>query len=91
MAWIKTVGVGMKNAYSHSKDIVYNHFPWTNPTDAQKDAIEKTAQAILTARAPYSDFSFADFYDKVTMPPELRKAHRENDGFVMRTYGFDKD
>ena len=59
------------------------------PTDEQKAVIEKTAQAILDARAKYPDCSLADLYDEVTMPPELRKAHQENDRAVMRAYGFD--
>ena len=50
--------------------------------------IEQTAQAILDARAKYPDSSLADLYDKTTMPPELRKAHKENDKAVMQAYGF---
>ncbi len=50
--------------------------------------IEATAQAILDARAKYPDCSLADLYDEVTMPPELRRAHQENDRAVMLAYGF---
>ena len=50
--------------------------------------IETTAQAILDARAKYPDCSLADLYDEVTMPPELRRAHQENDRAVMAAYGF---
>ena len=57
-------------------------------TDEQKAAIEKTAQGILDARALYPDSSLADLYDEVTMPKELREAHRANDRAVMRAYGF---
>lgn len=59
------------------------------PTDQQKAKIEQTAQAILDARALYPDCSLADLYDEVTMPPELRHAHRANDRAVMQAYGFD--
>lgn len=58
------------------------------PTDEQRAAIEKTAQAILDARALYPDCSLADLYDEVAMPPELRKAHQQNDKAVMQAYGF---
>ena len=75
--------------YRYSKDIVYNNFPWCQPTEEQKARIEVTAQAILDARAKYPDCSLADLYDEVTMPPELRKAHQENDRAVMAAYGFD--
>ena len=50
--------------------------------------IERTAQAILDARAKYPDSSLADLYDPVLMPPELRKAHQDNDRAVMQAYGF---
>ena len=54
-----------------------------------RDRVEQTAQAILDARAKYPDSSLADLYDETTMPPELRKAHKENDRAVMQAYGFD--
>ena len=41
------------------------------------------------ARALYPDSSLADLYDDLTMPPELRKAHQQNDRAVMEAYGFD--
>jgi hypothetical protein len=89
MAWMRTVCGRLKSDYSYSNTIVYNNFPWPNPTDAQKAKIEKTAQAILDARAQYPDSSLADLYDELTMPPELRKAHQANDRAVMEAYGFD--
>ena len=52
------------------------------------DRVPGTAQAILDARAKYPDCSLADLYDEVAMPPELRKAHQENDRAVMAAYGF---
>ncbi len=88
MAWMRTVCGRLKSDYRYSKDIVYNNFPWPTPTDAQKAAIEHTAQAILDARALYPDCSLADLYDEVTMPVELRRAHQANDKAVMQAYGF---
>ncbi|MBQ7108053.1 MAG: SAM-dependent DNA methyltransferase [Clostridia bacterium] len=88
MAWMRAVCGRLKSDYRYSKDVVYNNFPWPSPTDEQKTAIEKTAQAILDARALYPDCSLADLYDEVAMPPELRKAHQANDKAVMQAYGF---
>lgn len=88
MAWMRAVCGRLKSDYRYSKDIVYNNFPWPNPTEEQKAKIEQTAQAILDARALFPDCSLADLYDEVTMPPALRKAHQENDKAVMRAYGF---
>ena len=88
MAWMRTVCGRLKSDYRYSKDIVYNNFPWPSPTPEQKTAIEQTAQGILDARAKYPDCSLADLYDETTMPPELRKAHQQNDRAVMQAYGF---
>ena len=87
-AWMRAVAGRLKSDYRYSKDIVYNNFPWPEPTAAQKTAIEQTAQGILDARAKYPDCSLADLYDETTMPPELRKAHQQNDRAVMQAYGF---
>ena len=89
MAWMRTVCGRLEMRYRYSKELVYNPFPWPTPTDAQKAKIEQTAQAILDARALYPDASLADLYDEVAMPPELRKAHQQNDKAVMQAYGFD--
>ncbi len=88
MAWMRAVCGRLKSDYSYSNTIVYNNFPWPTPTDAQKAKIEQTAQAILDARALYPDSSLADLYDELTMPPELRRAHQNNDRAVMQAYGF---
>lgn len=89
MAWMRAVCGRLKSDYRYSKDIVYNNFPWPTPTEEQKAKIERTAQAILDARALYPDCSLADLYDETVMPPELRTAHQNNDRAVMQAYGFD--
>lgn len=88
MAWMRTVCGRLKSDYRYSKDIVYNNFPWPDPTEEQKAKIEQTAQAILDARALYPDSSLAVLYDELTMPPELRTAHQNNDRAVMAAYGM---
>lgn len=89
-AWMRATCGRIKSDYRYSNSIVYNNFPYCTPTDEQKAKIEKTAQAILNARALYPDCSLADLYDELTMPPELRKAHQDNDRAVMEAYGFRK-
>ena len=88
MAWMRAVCGRLKSDYRYSKDVVYNNFPWPEATKEQKEKIKQTAQAILDARALYPDSSLADLYDELTMPPELRKAHMQNDKAVMQAYGF---
>ena len=90
MAWMRAVCGRLKSDYRYSKDVVYNNFPWPEPTNQQRQKIEQTAQAILDARALYPDSSLADLYDELTIPPELRKTHRLNDMAVMEAYGFAK-
>ena len=50
--------------------------------------IEKTAQAILDARALYPDSSLATLYGPLVMPSELLRAHQLNDKAIMEAYGF---
>ncbi len=88
MTWMRAVCGRLKSDYRYSKDVVYNNFPWPAPTPGQAERIEATARAILDARAMYADSSLADLYDPVLMPPELLKAHRQNDLAVMHAYGF---
>lgn len=90
MAWMRTVAGRLKSDYRYSAKIVYNNFPWPEVTDAQKEIVSKTAQAILDARALYPESSLADLYDELTMPVELRKAHQANDKAVMEAYGMTK-
>ena len=89
MAWMRATCGRLKSDYSYSNTIVYNNFPWPNPTEAQKAKIEQTAQGILDARAKFPDCSLADLYDEAAMTPELRRAHQENDRAVMAAFGFD--
>lgn len=91
MAWMRVVCGRLKSDYRYSKDVVYNNFPWPTATEEIKTKIEKTAQAILDARALYPDCSLADMYgEKMFLFPEVLKAHQENDKAVMQAYGFRK-
>lgn len=87
IAWVRAICSRLKSDYRYSKNIVYNNFPWPNPTDKQKEAIEKAAQGVLDARALFPDSSLADLYDPLTMPPELVKAHNNLDKAVVAAYG----
>ncbi|MEE1277271.1 MAG: type IIL restriction-modification enzyme MmeI, partial [Fibrobacteraceae bacterium] len=92
MSWMRAVCGRLKSDYRITKDNVYNNFPWCNPTEEQKAKIEKTAQAILDARAKYPDCSLAQLYGENSfLFPELVKAHQANDRAVMEAYGFAKD
>jgi hypothetical protein len=89
MAWMRAVCGRLETRYCYSIGVVYNNFPWPNPTEEQKSKIEKTAQAILDARSKYPDSSLADMYGAdMYLFQELCKAHEANDKAVMQAYGF---
>ena len=88
MAWMRAVAGRLKSDYRYSANIVYNNFPWPSPTPEQKRTIEQPSQAILDSRALSTTISLADLYDEYAMPPELRKAHKQNDRAVIQAYGF---
>ncbi|MDR1484240.1 MAG: hypothetical protein LBT09_05410, partial [Planctomycetaceae bacterium] len=93
MTWMRYVCGRLKSDYRYSKDIVYNNFPFPNPTDKQKHAVETAAQTVLDIRAKFPNSNLADLYDPLSMPSELSKAHQKLDKLVEKCYGktFDND
>jgi hypothetical protein len=87
MAWMRCVCGRLKSDFRYSNSIVYNNFPWPGPTARQKEAIERSAQAVLDARTAYPDASLADLYEPLAMPKELVKAHQKLDKAVEKAYG----
>jgi len=89
MAWMRTVCGRLKSDYRYSKELVYNTFPWPNPTDEQKAQIEKLAQAVLDERAKHPEATLAELYDPILMTTTgLQKVHQQLDRAVMKLYGF---
>jgi hypothetical protein len=92
--WI-TVGHGIQE--------MFNISPWfcgANMKNGQKrlDDFQKmvehrlgNAGLILTTRDAYTTSTLAELYNPITMPIDLRKAHRANDAAVLEAYGFPKD
>jgi hypothetical protein len=80
MTWVKYVCGRLESRLRYSNSIVYNNFPWPeNPTDKQKEAIEKAAREVLEARTQIPESSLAELYDPLAMPPVLVKAHNDLD------------
>ena len=102
MAWMRAVCGRIKSDYRYSNNIVYNNFPWPSEVnEKQKERVEKSAQAVLDARASYQSaqtsevsktsevspaVSLADLYDPSTMPKSLVDAHRALDKAVDLCY-----
>lgn len=87
MAWVRAVCGRLKSDYRYSAGIVYNNFPWPEPTDKQRTAIEAAAQAVLDERTLYPESTLADLYGPLSMPKDLVKAHHALDHAVDAAYG----
>ena len=100
MAWMRAVCGRLEGRYRYSNNIVYNNFPWAmDVSEKQKERVEKSAQAVLDARAHYQTsevlktsevspaaVSLADLYDPSAMPKVLVDAHRTLDKAVDLCY-----
>lgn len=86
MAWLRQIGGRLKSDYRYSIGLVYNTFPWPEIDAKAETALTESAKAILDARAAHRGATLADLYDPDAMPPDLRRAHRDNDRLVDRLY-----
>ena len=91
MAWMRVVCGRILSDYRYSNTIVYNNLVWPAADPYQVMKIFKAGQNILDVRGKNAGCSLADLYDDVTMPKELRDAHRENDEAVSEAYGLPAD
>ncbi|MDQ2925599.1 MAG: class I SAM-dependent DNA methyltransferase [Acidobacteriota bacterium] len=87
MAWVRSTCGRLKSDYRYSAGIVYNNFPWPEPTPKQRKTIETAAQAVLNERDRHPNATLADLYDPLSMPPRLVKAHQTLDRAVDAAYG----
>ena len=83
MVWLREIGGRLETRLRYSKGVVYNTFP---VPDGSLDVLESYAKKILDIRAMYVTSTFADMYNPLTMPPDLKKAHRALDRKVERLY-----
>ncbi len=87
MAWVRATCGRLESRFRYSAGIVYNNFPWPDPTPAQRRAMELAAQKILDARAAHPLSTLADLYDPIAMPADLTAAHNALDRAVDIAYG----
>jgi hypothetical protein len=85
-AWLRTVGGRIKSDLRISIENVLNTFPWPDPTDKQRVAIEDTARDVLASRASHLGSTLADLYDSLATPRNLSKAHDALDRAVDAVY-----
>ena len=90
MAWTSAICGRLGNSYRYSAKIVYNNFVWMKMEFIDYAELILAAEKILKVRKNYPNASLADLYDEVTMPKDLRDAHRKVDKIVMKIYGYDE-
>lgn len=90
-AWVRIVTGRLKDDYQYSANIDYNNFVWPEPTESQREEVERCAQAVLDARDAQEGATLADMYDpkNETFFPELMTAHKALDDAVEAAYGVD--
>lgn len=90
-AWVRIVTGRLKDDYQYSANIDYNNFVWPEPTESQREEVERCAQAVLDARDVQEGATLADMYDpkNETFFPELMTAHKALDDAVEAAYGVD--
>lgn len=91
-AWMRIVSGRLKSDYEYSPS-VYNSFVFPNVSVEQREHIEELAQAVLNARALYSEVSLADLYDPDNefIYSELNTAHKALDRAIEEAYGVNFD
>lgn len=80
--WLSTVGGRLEDRYRYSNTLVWNTFPMPEMSSEQKEALNKTGQAILDAQHYHMDLTLGDMYNPGNMGEELLAAHMENDKVI---------
>lgn len=90
-AWVRIVTGRLKDDYQYSANIDYNNFVWPEPTESQREEVERCSRAVLDARDAQEGATLADMYDpkNETFFPELMAAHKALDTAVEAAYGVD--
>jgi hypothetical protein len=89
--WSRAVSGRFKSDIRVSNKITYNNFPFPDLSLDQRDAVETSAEHILTARESFPHNTLADLYDPALMPEPLRRAHQNNDRVVLGVFGLPAD
>ncbi len=87
MSWLRAVGGRIKSDFRISVEVVYNTFPWPDPSSSARSRVADAALEVLNARKQHPNASLADLYDPLAMPDDLVRAHRSLDRAVDSLYG----
>jgi hypothetical protein len=84
--WIATICGRTRTDFAYSNTLGWNTFPLPKLTEQMKVDLTRCAENILLAREAHFPATIADLYDPKAMPPDLRRAHDENDETLERIY-----
>ena len=76
----------MKSDFRYSNSLGWNTFPIPRFTQAQLEALNASARAILKTRWMHHPKTIAKLYDPDKMPDDLREVHRKNDELLETMY-----
>ena len=86
-SWLGAVGGRIKSDFRVSVELVYNTFPFPNPSAAAKGNVMEAAYEVLAEREKLAPASLADLYDPLSSPRSLVRAHGALDRAVERCFG----
>lgn len=88
LRWVDVVSSRLASSLQLSSGMSYNTFPRPELDVRQRGLLEQRAADVLAQRQAAPGATLADLYDRISMPRELRHAHRELDRVVLRAYGL---
>ena len=86
MSWMRLVGGRLTSRYRYSVGLVYNTFPVPQYNATQSSRIKRCVLKILKIRSKYPNKSLSDMYNRLSMPSDLRSAHKDLDLVVDNLY-----
>lgn len=90
MTWQKNIGGRLESRCRFNNTGIWNTLPLPRLDDASRRRVIEAGEAVSAARSNHPGASLADLYDPLTMPADLRKAHRELDKVVDLAFGASK-
>ena len=86
--WIHAVSGRIKSDPRISNTITYNNFPFPHGDEKTDKEIRDAADAVIKAREQFPNSSLAALYNRLSMPPVLREAHKQLDRATLKALGL---
>lgn len=86
MAWMRTTCGRLETRYRYSAKLCYNTFPVKKLSEAEKEALNDAAIAVLMTRQKHTEMTLGDMYQPDKMPDDLKQAHLRMDALVDSFY-----